>query len=181
MSQQLEDSLKCDEDTTKKINVQKPIIQETVITSDTPINIGQRKLNTANQRTLEYINSIKKNSNPEENQSTLPFVDEDSVPQLEAASEIISKPKIDKTSQKYRLAMVEKALSDVRSMRSFSTVSTIAPDVITSKVKKNLNYKQKQIERKHCVAKGEASAATRVKRENKDTIKQSKGIWGWDE
>lgn len=181
MSQQLENTLKCDEETTKKINVLKPISQDTVITSDAPKNIVQPKFNTANQRTLEYINSITKKSDLEQNQTTLPSVDENCVPQLEPGSEIISKPKIDKTSQKYRLAMVEKALSDVRSMRSFSTVSTIAPEVITSKVKKNLNYKQKQIERKHCVAKGEASAATRVKRENKDTIKQSKGIWGWDE
>ncbi|KPJ00867.1 hypothetical protein RR46_00117 [Papilio xuthus] len=38
--------------------------------------------------------------------------------------------KIDTNSQKYRLAMIEKALSDVRSMRSYTSASTIAPDVV---------------------------------------------------
>ncbi|VVC92062.1 unnamed protein product [Leptidea sinapis] len=88
---------------------------------------------------------------------------------------------IDKNSQKYRLAMIEKALSDVRSMRSYTSASTIAPDVVKQQVKKNLEQRQKKVERKKAVAKGEASAGTRVKRENRETIRESHGLWGWDE
>jgi RIO kinase 2 len=61
-----------------------------------------------------------------------------------------------------------------------STATTIHPDEIKSRVKKQMSGKQKRLERKKCVAKGEASAVTRVRRENNDTIRQSKGIWGWE-
>lgn len=88
---------------------------------------------------------------------------------------------LDKNSQKYRLAMIEKALSDVRSMRSYISASTIAPDVIKQQVKKNLEIRQKKMERKKAVAKGEASAVTRQRRDNRETIRESHGLWGWDE
>jgi RIO kinase 2 len=61
-----------------------------------------------------------------------------------------------------------------------STATTINPDEIKNRVKKQMSGKQKRLERKKCVAKGEASAVTRVRRENNDTIRQSKGIWGWE-
>ncbi|KAM3960446.1 uncharacterized protein ACR2FA_000379 [Aphomia sociella] len=88
---------------------------------------------------------------------------------------------LDKNSQKYRLAMIEKTLSDVRSMRSYTSASTIAPGKIKQQVKKNLEIKRKKMERKKAVAKGEASAVTRVRRDNRETIRESHGIWGWDE
>lgn len=88
---------------------------------------------------------------------------------------------LDKNSQKYRLAMIEKALSDVRSMRSYTSASTIAPDVIKQQVKKNLVNVHKKMERKRAVAKGEASAVTRDRRDNRETIRESHGLWGWDE
>lgn len=88
---------------------------------------------------------------------------------------------LDKNSQKYRLAMVEKALSDVRSMRSYTSASTIAPEVIKQQVKKNIDIKLKKMERKKAVAKGEASATTRDRRDNRETIRESHGLWGWDE
>ncbi|KAI5643936.1 RIO1 family domain-containing protein [Phthorimaea operculella] len=88
---------------------------------------------------------------------------------------------LDKNSQKYRLAMIEKALSDVRSMRSYTSASTIAPEVVKQQVRKNLEHRQKQMERKKIIAKGEASAVTRARRDNRETIRESHGIWGWDE
>lgn len=61
-----------------------------------------------------------------------------------------------------------------------STATTIHPDEIKSRIKKQMYSKQKRMQRKKCVAKGEASAVTRNRRENFDTIKQSHGIWGWE-
>lgn len=88
---------------------------------------------------------------------------------------------LDKTSQKYRLAMIEKALSDVRSTRSYTSASTIAPEVVKQQVKKNLEVREKKMARKHAIAKGEASAVTRQRRDNRETIRESHGLWGWDE
>ncbi|CAH0718099.1 unnamed protein product, partial [Brenthis ino] len=89
--------------------------------------------------------------------------------------------KEDKNSQKYRLAMIEKALSEVRTMRSYTSASTIAPEVVKQQVKKNLETRQKKMERKKAIAKGEASAVTRSRRDNKETIRESHGLWGWAE
>lgn len=61
-----------------------------------------------------------------------------------------------------------------------STASTIHPDEIKSRIRTQLNSKEKRQQRKKCVAKGEASAATRNRRENIETIKTSAGIWGWE-
>lgn len=81
-------------------------------------------------------------------------------------------------SREYRLKMVEKLLSDARSQRSYSTsASTIAPSVVKDRIKKTLNVKEKKEQRKRCVAKGEASAVTRVRSENRDTCKE---YAGWD-
>lgn len=85
---------------------------------------------------------------------------------------------LDPKSREYRMKMVEKILSDARSHRSYSTsASTIAPSVVTDRIKKTLNVKEKREQRKRCVAKGEASAVTRIRNENRDTCKQ---YAGWD-
>lgn len=85
---------------------------------------------------------------------------------------------LDPKSREYRLKMVEKVLSDARSQRSYSTsASTIAPSVVKDRIKKTLNVKEKKEHRKRCVVKGEASAVTRVRNENRDTCKQ---YAGWD-
>lgn len=68
--------------------------------------------------------------------------------------------------------------SDFHSVRSVSTTSTIPPEVIRSRVKKALEKREKAVTRQRCLAKGEASAVTRKRRENRDTIKESSGIWG---
>lgn len=62
------------------------------------------------------------------------------------------------------------------SVRSCAT--TIAPEEIKHRVWKQMLVKEKKEQRKKCVAKGEASAVTRNRRDNQDNIKQSQGIWG---
>ncbi|XP_030565685.1 serine/threonine-protein kinase rio2 [Drosophila novamexicana] len=85
---------------------------------------------------------------------------------------------LDPNSRKYRLKMVEQMLNDARSQRSFSTTaSTIAPSVITDRIRRNLDIKEKREQRKRCVAKGEASAVHRHRKENKDVVKE---YAGWD-
>lgn len=85
---------------------------------------------------------------------------------------------LDPNSRQYRFKMVEKILSDARSMRSYSTsASTIAPSVIKDKIKRNLDVHEKKEMRKRCVAKGEASAVTRGRKENRNTCKE---YAGWD-
>jgi len=70
--------------------------------------------------------------------------------------------------------------SDTFSMRSVSTTSsTIAPEVIKARVKASLDKRNKKGMARRQVAKGEASAKTRSRRDNADNIKQSKdGVWG---
>lgn len=85
---------------------------------------------------------------------------------------------MDPNSRMYRLKLVEKLLNDTRSQRSYSTTaSTIAPSVITDRIRKNMGAKEKREMRKHCVAKGEASALHRHRKENKDVVKE---YAGWD-
>jgi len=68
---------------------------------------------------------------------------------------------------------------DTRSIRSISTAATIAPDVIKKRTKLALDKRERsQTKRAH--VKGEASAVTRVRRDNRATIKESTGIWGWE-
>ncbi|XP_066139273.1 uncharacterized protein RIOK2 [Euwallacea fornicatus] len=66
-------------------------------------------------------------------------------------------------------------LLELRSVRS--TTTTIHPDEIKQRVKKQIATKNKKNQRKRCVAKGEANATTRIRRENKDTVRQTCGIW----
>lgn len=70
--------------------------------------------------------------------------------------------------------------STISFIRSVSTTSTIPPEIIRSKVKKALDKREKQELRHRAVCKGEASAVTRKRRENRDTIKDCSGIWGWE-
>ncbi|XP_022222547.2 serine/threonine-protein kinase RIO2 [Drosophila obscura] len=85
---------------------------------------------------------------------------------------------LDSNSRMYRLKMVEQMLNDARSQRSYSTTtSTIAPSVITDRIRRNMDIKEKRDQRKKCVAKGEASAIHRHRKENKDVVKE---YAGWD-
>ncbi|TMW48475.1 hypothetical protein DOY81_006438 [Sarcophaga bullata] len=85
---------------------------------------------------------------------------------------------VDPNSRMYRLKMVEKILEEARSHRSYSTsASTIAPSVVTDRIRRNMDKKEKIEIRKRCVAKGEASAVHRHRKENKDVVKE---YAGWD-
>lgn len=85
---------------------------------------------------------------------------------------------LDPNSREYRFKMVKKILSDARSQRSYSTTaSTIAPSVIKGRVRRVLDDREKKEIRKRCVAKGEASATQRGRRDNKETVKE---YAGWD-
>ena len=66
------------------------------------------------------------------------------------------------------------------SVRSTSTASTIAPEEIRSRVKKSLERRERVSQKKRLTVKGEASAVTRSRRDNMDTIKQCDGIWSWE-
>lgn len=68
--------------------------------------------------------------------------------------------------------------SDIHSVRSMSTATTIPPEVIRDRVKKSLEKRERATVRHRKLAKGEASAVNRQRRDNKDTIKDSFGIWG---
>lgn len=70
--------------------------------------------------------------------------------------------------------------SDSRSVYSNTTTSTIAPELIKRRIKAALQKRDKREQARRILAKGEANAVTRVRRENRDTIKQSTGIWGWE-
>lgn len=72
------------------------------------------------------------------------------------------------------------AESEVCTVRSVSTTTTIAPEVIRDRVKRALEKRNKTTVRQRCLAKGEASATTRQRRENRDNINQSTGLWGWE-
>lgn len=68
---------------------------------------------------------------------------------------------------------------DIESIRSVSTATTIAPEVIKKKVKIALDNREKKNQSKRKLVKGEASAVTRIRRENRATVKESlTGIWG---
>lgn len=75
--------------------------------------------------------------------------------------------------------VVNYIFDDTRSVRSVSTTATIAPDVIKKRTKLALD-KRERSQAKRAVVKGEASAVTRIRRDNRATIKESTGIWGWE-
>uniref|UniRef100_A0A1B0GIA6 non-specific serine/threonine protein kinase n=2 Tax=Lutzomyia longipalpis TaxID=7200 RepID=A0A1B0GIA6_LUTLO len=100
------------------------------------------------------------------------------IPETTADKEDKDLEGLDPNSRMYRLKMVEKLISDRRSMRSFSTTaSTIAPSVITERQKREMQKHKVREERKRCTAKGDANAVMRRRQENKFTVKQ---YAGWD-
>lgn len=83
---------------------------------------------------------------------------------------------LDPNSREYRMKMVRKLLSDVRSQRTTTTAaSTIAPSVVTDRVKKNIHEKNKKDMHRRIVPKGQASAVRRMRIENKDVVKDFAG------
>lgn len=83
---------------------------------------------------------------------------------------------LDPNSREYRMKMVRKVLSDAKSQRTYSTTaSTIAPTVITDRVKKAMTLQEKRDQKRRIVPKGQASAVRRMRIENKDVIKDYAG------
>merc|ERR1711864_3514 len=75
----------------------------------------------------------------------------------------------------------DQQFDDTASVRSFSTsASTIAPSVIKERVKVSLQKQGRKGQARIRVAKGEASAKTRHKRDNKDTISTSQSAFWAD-
>lgn len=66
-----------------------------------------------------------------------------------------------------------------RGAGSATSMSTIHPDIVKKRVKQTISRRENAQAVTRIRAKGEASAATRKKRENKDLIRAD-GIWGWD-
>ncbi|KAJ8714742.1 hypothetical protein PYW07_002967 [Mythimna separata] len=145
---------------------------------DASIQNDERPVQQITTKTVNLTITDKQNTKEDTNNKNAE--EDEEVPTLVDPTED-SNTELDKNSQKYRLAMIEKALSDVRSMRTYTSASTIAPEVVKQQVKKNLEVRQKKMERKKAIAKGEASAVTRSRRDNKETIRESHGLWGWDE
>ncbi|KAJ0174953.1 hypothetical protein K1T71_009094 [Dendrolimus kikuchii] len=145
---------------------------------DASIESDEKKMIEIASKTIKSITDNEMNA-------VIPKIDEtEEIPTLvsqEKIGEDTEKDIEERNTQKYRLAMIEKALSDVRSMRTYTSASTIAPEVVKQQVKKNLEIRQKKMERKKAIAKGEASAVTRQRRDNRETIRESHGLWGWDE
>ncbi|XP_063696316.1 uncharacterized protein LOC134827552 [Culicoides brevitarsis] len=85
---------------------------------------------------------------------------------------------LDPNSREYRFKMVRKLLDDAKSMRSYSTsASTIAPSVVTDRVKRGLTEREKRENRRKCVPKGEASAVRRMRKDNAGVVRE---YAGWD-
>lgn len=153
----------------------KQVDVEVKFTEEKPIKINKKE-----DSIQKYVESVSKHLNIPE---LIPVSDK--ITEIETEEEIKLKEEetdelagLDPNSRAYRFKMVEKILSDARSMRSYSTnASTIAPSVITDRVKKNFDTQEKRDMKKKYVAKGEASAVTRNRRENKDTVKD---YAGWD-
>ncbi|XP_076646291.1 RIO kinase 2 [Halictus rubicundus] len=75
---------------------------------------------------------------------------------------------------------IGKSRFDARSVYSTTTTTTIPPEMIKAKVKTALERRSKKEKSRRILIKGEANATTRIRRENRDTVKQSTGIWGWE-
>merc|ERR1719431_858136 len=75
----------------------------------------------------------------------------------------------------------DQQFDDTASVRSYSTsASTIAPSVVKARVKASLEKQGRKGQARIRVAKGEASAKTRHKRDNKDTISTSQSAFWAD-
>lgn len=68
-------------------------------------------------------------------------------------------------------ASIADSFSDIRSYAT-STASKIVPNVIHARIKKSLHKREKLDARRKCVAKGEASAVVRRRKENRNVIKE---------
>lgn len=101
-----------------------------------------------------------------------------------SSNELITNEQDDKlaelnpNSREYRMIMVRKLLDDAKSARSYSTTaSTIAPSVVSDRIKNGLRQQEKKDQKKRAVPKGEASAVRRMRKDNNAVVKEYRG---WD-
>ncbi|XP_023171101.2 serine/threonine-protein kinase RIO2 [Drosophila hydei] len=153
------------------------ISDQALATAPKPVASEQESHNYINESNEPVKETVDSASNTK--QSTIPVDDARSISSNDLETdEIPELVGLDPNSRMYRLKMVEQMLNDARSQRSFSTTaSTIAPSVITDRIRRNMDIKEKRDQRKRCVAKGEASAVHRHRKENKDVVKE---YAGWD-
>lgn len=144
------------------------------------MNFAEKKVNripTKEESMIHYIQSVSKYLNIDDDSESnptnvLPMIEEDK------PTDIIKDKPLKDVSREDRFKLVEQILNDARSMRSYSTASTIAPSVIASRTKRNIDLKERREISKRCVAKGEASATWRTRKDNKDIVRE---YAGWEE
>ncbi|KAK0181492.1 hypothetical protein PV327_003771 [Microctonus hyperodae] len=73
----------------------------------------------------------------------------------------------------------DRLIDEIESIGGISTASTIHPDVIKKRMRLALEKREKRCRSKRFLIKGEASATTRSRRDNRDNIKQSTGDGFW--
>ncbi|KAK0082813.1 hypothetical protein PV325_009800 [Microctonus aethiopoides] len=73
----------------------------------------------------------------------------------------------------------DRSFDEIGSIGGISTASTIHPDVIKKRMRLALEKREKRCRSKRFLIKGEASATTRSRRDNRDNIKQSTGDGIW--
>ncbi|CAO1412025.1 unnamed protein product [Diamesa serratosioi] len=154
-----------------------------------PIKIDDKKASTSNVQ--KYMESMLK-----ETEFVKPYEEDDEfkdaisdlkIPNIVSveteetteSAELDDEFKMDPNSREYRIKMIKQMLSDARSQRSYSTnASTIAPTVISERVKRGLAFQQKLEDNRRLVPKGDASAVRRMRIDNKCVIKEHAG---WDD
>lgn len=160
-----------DDDETQLIN---DTIEEYQKQVDIEVELTEKKANhipTKQESMIKYIESVSKYLNIEDS------VDDGD--KFDVAPTLVDAPPVTiSSSREERFKLVEKILNDARSMRSYSTASTIAPSIISSRTKKSMDLKERKDIRQRCVAKGEASATHRTRKDNKEIVKE---YAGWDE
>lgn len=142
---------------------------------DIEVKLTEKKPNhipTKQESMMKYIESVSKYLNIDNSVDTKDEEIDVVPPLVELAPVTMS------SSREERFKLVEKILNDARSMRSYSTASTIAPSIISSRTRKSIDLKERKDIRQRCVAKGEASATWRTRKDNKEIVKE---YAGWDE
>merc|ERR1712142_998448 len=112
-----------------------------------------------------------------------PHVEEDEgkVKIEEEKDDIVNLSDFNSQFKPFRDNLVGNTDDETRSVRSVSTTaSTIHPDVVKARVKAALEKSKKKNQARRTIAKGEASAKTRSKRENKNIINTSRSAFWAD-
>lgn len=159
------DSMKLETETKTHADFVMPINTEPVEESKVSIREHSKEIN--NPINEQQNDNCSRKVTSDEHSISSNDLETDDIPEL---------VNVDPNSRIYRFKMIEKMLNDTRSQRSYSTTaSTIAPSVITDRIRRNMDLKESREVRKRCVAKGEASAIHRHRKENKDVVKQYAG------